>query len=137
MYGKMMNLFTADNTSGLYVAGYIQAMARQESAGVSVWRGDQKGFQVATSRLADMMALQRDLGGALPERNVYVYGLDPHDSEGLETIQQIDPGTVIHCIQTHVPAVLLLQLKTALCFCCPEDVEAACAEKISPHNHQP
>lgn len=39
MNGKMINLFTDNSISALYVAGYVQAMARRLGAGVSVWRG--------------------------------------------------------------------------------------------------
>lgn len=39
MHDKMINLFTNNCTSALYVAGYVQAMARRDGAGVSVWHG--------------------------------------------------------------------------------------------------
>lgn len=129
MYREMLNLFANDNVSSLYVAAYMHNLAQKAGAGITVWHGKQEDFPDAVDDLARTLELAEGMGYALPKRSIFVYGLDSTGSEGLRRIAGVDPGVSVQTVDAHVPVESLLRLKMALSFCCPEDIETACAQK--------
>lgn len=129
MNAKIMNLYTDDSLSGMYVSAYINSLARHYNSAVTVWRGTQDRLRAELLRLTHMIRLSILQGKSLPERRVYIYNLDPHD-DAVFALRNIDPNISIQRIDMTVPVGYLVQLKAALGFQCWDDVEALCAQKL-------
>lgn len=127
MFDRMINLFTDESVSGVYVSAYILALAKETGAGVTVWRGNQEELNDAIGMLAYAAGLTTMLGRELPERQVFVYGLDPSECAGLALMREEDPRVTVQIVEADVPVGLLVRIKAALSFCCPDDLAAMCA----------
>lgn len=130
MFREMINLYTDNSLSSMYVTAYVLAMARETDAGVMVWHGEDEDFPAAVDTLARMTDLMVQMGRDLPMRSVLIYNLDSTECDGLERILESDPAVTIQMIEATVPMEYLIRLKAALCFHCLDDVIALCASQM-------
>lgn len=132
MFQKMINLYTGNNLSSMYVTAYVLAMARETGAGVMVWHGEDEEFPAAVDTLARMIDLMKRTGHDLPERSILIYNLDLSECDGLERIRESDPSVTIQMIEAAVPMEYMIRLKAASCFQNLDDVVAMCANHLNP-----
>lgn len=129
MFPEIMNLYTDESLSGMYVSAYINSLARHHGTAVTVWRGAQTKLRSELLRLSHMMRLATLQGAKLPRRRVYIYNLDPYE-DAVHAIRFLDPSVSIQKIDMVVPHGYLVQLKAALGIQSWEDVESLCAQKL-------